>query len=158
MSAAARSLPYISSNSEVKSYTKLDRARVIRVIASRTDLAEVRCIQEVQVRRWREVRVVHHIVDFSTDVHPDSLRNLEAPSEGRVEPAKARTENLGGSASQRGKVALPCRCGYRGIIESRRIPELIDIVRSGVGISPCTNIASQPAPEAVVMVQGMVIG
>src|SRR5208337_838242 len=109
MSAAARSLPYISSNSEVKSYTKLDLACVIRVIASRTDLAEIRCVQEVQVRRLREVRVVHHIVDFSTEVHPDFLRNLEAPPEGRVEPAKVRAVNLGGSTSQRPKLALPCR-------------------------------------------------
>jgi len=101
MSAGAKSLPYISSNSEVESYTKLDRARVIRVIASRADLAEVRCVQEVQVRRWREVRVVHRIVDFSPDVHPNFLRNLEAPSEGRVEPAKVRPVNLGGSTSQR---------------------------------------------------------
>ena len=105
MSAAARSLPYIWSNSEVKSYTELDRACVIRVIASRTDLAEVRGVQEVQVRRLREVRVVHHIVDFRTDVHPDFLRNLEAPSEGRVEPAKARTETWVG-APPRGERSL----------------------------------------------------
>jgi hypothetical protein len=44
-------LPLKASNSEVKFYSKLNLARIIRVIAGRTNLAEVRGVQEVQVCR-----------------------------------------------------------------------------------------------------------